>query len=273
MGFAGALIVTQFGLRHATTHTGATISLTTTFIVWCALAPFLLDVSAWHVGAVAIFAIVGAFYPAAVTVLTYESNRLLGPTLTGTVSSTAPLFAIALAVLVLGEELTAAVVIGGLTIVSALVLLSWHRPASTQTGWRLLLPLAGAALRGLAQTLTKLGLALWPNPFAATLIGYTVSGAAIWGLRITRRKEPRDRVTAAACAWFVAAGVLNGGAVLLMYHALRNGRVGIVAPIVALYPLFTMLFSALFLKTEPLGSRTLIGALVAVAGVIVLVAG
>lgn len=273
-GFAGALIVTQFGLRHATTYTGATISLTTTFIVWCALAPFLLDVSAWHVGAVAIFATVGAFYPAAVTVLTYESNRLLGPTLTGTVSSTAPLFAIALAVLVLGEELTAAVVIGGLTIVSALVLLSWHRPAaSTQTGWRLLLPLAGAALRGLAQTLIKLGLALWPNPFAATLIGYTVSGAAIWSLRIARREESPARPIAWGFAWFVAAGVLNGGAVLLMYHALRNGRVGIVAPIVALYPLFTMLFSALFLKTEPLGSRTLLGTLIAVIGVVMLVAG
>lgn len=71
----------------------------------------------------------------------------------------------------------------------------------------------------------------------------------------------------------MAAGVLNGGALLLMNHALNRGRVGIVAPIVALYPLFTMLFSAFFLKTEVLGRRTLLGALIAVAGVVVLVSG
>ena len=57
-----------------------------------------------------------------------------------------------------------------------------------------------------------------------------------------------------------------------MNHALHAGRVGVVAPVIALYPLFTMLFSALFLKSEPLGGRILIGALIAVAGVIVLVA-
>jgi len=269
--FGAALIVTHFGLRFAPTYTGARISLSTTFVLWWLLAPFLLDLSSWHAGAAAIFALVGLFYPAAVTVLTYESNRLLGPTLTGTISSSAPLFAIALAVLVLGEELTAPVVLGGLIIVGALVLMSWQRHVSASGGWRLLLPLSGAALRGLAQTLSKTGLVLWPNPFAATLIGYTVSGVGIWAL--PGRSAGAQRFRPAALPWFMAAGILNGCALLLLYSALQSGRVAVVAPLVALYPVFTMMFSALLLRSEVLTRRTVAGALIAVAGVVVLVSG
>jgi drug/metabolite transporter (DMT)-like permease len=271
--FGAALIVTHYGLRFATSYTGARISLSTTFILWWALAPVLLDISAWHLGAATIFAIVGVFYPAAVTVLTYESNRLLGPTLTGTISSTAPLFATALAVWLLDEHLTPPVVGGGIVIVAALVLMSWQRSASVPRGWRLLLPLSGAALRGLAQTLSKLGLVLWPNPFAATLISYTISGAAIWGATLVLPRGEPQRFRRAAVPWFMAAGILNGCAVLLLYHALHIGRVAVVAPLVALYPLFTMLFSVLFLKSEGLTRRTIFGVLLAVAGVIILVAG
>lgn len=272
--FGAALIVIHFGLRYANSYTGAKISLSTTFVLWWALAPVLLDVSGWHAGAATVFAIVGVFYPGAVTVLTNESNRLLGPTLTGTVSSTAPLFATALAVLVLGERLTPGVVAGGVTIVFALVLMSWRPSARAPLGWRLLLPLSGAALRGLAQTLSKLGLLLWPSPYAATLISYTVSGAGIWGTAIALpRHTASDGFRKAALPWFMAAGILNGCAVLLLYHALHTGRVSVVAPLVALYPLFTMLFSALFLKSEGLTRRTVLGALIAVAGVAILVSG
>lgn len=270
---AAALIVTQVGLRHATAYTGATIGLTTSAIIFWMLAPVLLDLSAWNLTALAIFGVVGIFYPAAATVVTYESNRLLGPTLTGTVSSTAPFFAIGLAVVLLGEKLTLGVIGGGLLIVVALVMLSWRRGTGVRIGWRLMLPLTGAAVRGTAQTLTKLGLALWPSPYAATLVCYTVSSAAIWGMRAVRREPFAVNVMAPGAKWFMAAGALNGAALLLMNHALQAGRVGVVAPVIALYPLFTMLFSAIFLKTEILGARIFLAAAMAVAGVIVLVSG
>lgn len=272
--FGAALIVNHLGLRHATSYVGARISLSTTFVLWCVLAPLLLEPSLWHAGAALIFVIVGLFYPGAVTVLSNESNRLLGPTLTGIISSSTPLFATTLAVLILGEQLTLAIAAGGLTIVSALVLMSWQGSAKASFGWRLLLPLSTAVLRGLAQTLSKLGLGLWPSPFAAALIGYTVSGVGIWGIMLARqRMGAADRFNRAAVPWFMAAGVLNGCALLFLYHALHIGRVSIVAPLVALYPLFTMLFSAVFLKSEVLTPRLVVGAVLAVAGVAVLVAG
>jgi drug/metabolite transporter (DMT)-like permease len=269
--FGAALIVIHFGLRHATPYVGARIGLTTTFVLWWLLAPLLLDLSAWHAGAAAVFAIVGLFYPAAVTVITYESNRLIGPTLTGTISSCTPLFATALAVLLLGEPLTAAIAAGGFVIVAALVLLSWQPGARIAVGWRLILPLSGAALRAVAQALGKIGLTLWPNPFAATLIGYTVSGAAIWSVPRKRAERSARHFPLAAVPWFAVAGILNGSALLLLNHALQAGRVSLVAPLVALYPLFTMLFSALLVRSEALTRRTVSGALLAIAGVAILV--
>jgi drug/metabolite transporter (DMT)-like permease len=232
----------------------------------------LLDLSGWHAGAATIFAIVGLFYPGVVTVLTNESNRLLGPTLTGTLSSTAPLFATAFAVLVLGEQLTLSIAAGGVTIVAALILMSWRTTSSARMDWRLALPLSGALLRGLAQVLSKVGLLLWPSAYAATLISYTVSGAAIWGgAAVLAGRIPPQRSQRIAIPWFMAAGVLNGCAVLLLYQALHIGSVAVVAPLVALYPLFTLLFSAAVLKIEVLTKRTLLGVIIAVTGVALLV--
>lgn len=252
---------------------GATVGLTTSAVLFWMLAPALLDLGAFTWAALGVFALVGAFYPAAATLMTYESNRLLGPTLTGTVSSTAPLFAIGLAVAILGEELSFGIVAGGLLVVGSLILLSWRRPADVTLGWRLLLPLTSAAVRGLAQTLTKFGLLLWPSAFAATLIGYSVSTAGIWTFRLARGNAAPVKLTATGARWFIAAGLLNGAALLLMNHALKLGRVGIVAPVIALYPLFTMLLSAVFLRSEIIGIRVVLAAIIAVTGVAVLVSG
>jgi drug/metabolite transporter (DMT)-like permease len=270
--FGGALVVVHFGLRHAPSHAGARISLTTTSLLWLLLAPALLDLTAWHAGAAAIFVLVGLFYPAAVTVLAYRSNRLIGPTLTGTISSTTPLFATALAVLFLGERLTLPIGAGVLVVVGALVLMAWRPQTRLSPGWRIALPLSCAALRALAQALSKLGLTFWPNPFAATFIGYTVSAAAIWGVPRTHERAQAVRWLA-AFPWFAVTGALNGCGLLLLNHALQDGRLSVVAPLAALYPLFTMLFSAAFIRTEVLTRRTIGGALLAVSGVVLLVSG
>jgi transporter family protein len=101
-----------------------------------------------------------------------------------------------------------------------------------------------------------------------------VSGAGIWGLTLARPAgEDSYRLQPGGAKWFMAAGILNAVAVLLLYQALHTGRVSVVAPLVALYPLFTLLYSALFLRSEALTRRVVIGALCAVAGVVVLVRG
>ena len=268
--FGAALVVTQFGLRHARPLVGATVSVTCTLLIWCALSPFMLDLRGWHVGALAIFALVGLFYPAIVTLLTYESNRQLGPTLTGAVSCTAPLFAVLTATLFLSERLALPTAIGAGVIVIGLIMLTARAPLRSAPGWRLILPISGAVLRGIAQTLTKYGLILWASPFTAALVGYTASAAVMWGADAASSTRAGRRIGRTGVLWFMAVGVLNGGAVLLMYHALNLGSVSAVSPIVATYPLFTMFFSAIFLRTETLSAKAVAGVILAIAGVAII---
>jgi uncharacterized membrane protein len=110
----------------------------------------------------------------------------------------------------------------------------------------------------------------WPNPFTASLIGYLVSSAALVGTkRANRAGSPAASKRDAL--WFMATGVLNGGAVLPMYVALSIAPVSLVAPVIATYPLVTVIVSAVVLRDEPMSARMVLGALVTVGAIVHLV--
>lgn len=266
--FGAALVTTHSGLKFLDARAGARVSIPAATVLLWLIAPFA-DLAGWEVTAMGIFALVGLFFPAAVTLLTFKANRRLGPSVTGAVGSTAPLFAVLGAALFLGEALGIRELLATSLIVLGSVLLSG--PQRAERGGRrsaMWLPWTAAALRALAQVLSKAGLTLWPNPFAAALVGYTVSSLAVW--TATRGKPVPRQVHGRGAAWFAATGILNGIAVLCLYRALSEGTVVLVSPIVATYPLFTLALSAIFLREERM-NRTLVGGVtLIVTGVIAL---
>jgi drug/metabolite transporter (DMT)-like permease len=148
-----------------------------------------------------------------------------------------------------------------------MLLLTWNGGARPRDWplWAIALPFAAAAIRALAQILTKAGFALWSSPYAAGLIGYSVSAAVILvAARAGGTPKIGDR---RAVPWFVATGFLNGGSLFLMYLALAGGQVSLVSPIVATYPLFTLALSLLLLRHERVTPRLALGAVLTVAGV------
>jgi drug/metabolite transporter (DMT)-like permease len=271
-GFGVAMVTMRLGLRYATPLAGAAIGVpSTTLMFWC-LAPFLLDTSTFNLTAAGIFALVGLFFPAAVTLLIYTGNQRMGPTITSSVSCTTPMFALSGAILFLGEALTAGNVLGTAVIVLGMLVLTWTGGTRARSWplWAIALPFGAAAIRALAQILTKAGLTLWSSPYAAVLIGYSISAAVILiAVRAGGAPKAADR---RAMPWFVATGFLNGGSLLLMYVALAKGRVSLVSPIVATYPLFTLALNMLFLRHDRVTPRVAAGAVLTVAGVAVLLA-
>jgi drug/metabolite transporter (DMT)-like permease len=267
-----AMVLANVGLRYVDSLRGALIAIPATTALYWVLALFLLRADRFDAAALAVFVVVGVIFPAVVTLLGYESNRLAGPTVTGTLSSTTPLFAALGAVVFLGEALTPAVAAGTAAIVLGVVALTWRgsaRPAAWAP-WVIALPLAGAAIRGGALTTVKAGLALWPDPFVAALVGYTVSSVTV--LVATRAlpaagRAPFDR---RAVPWLLAVGFCNGMAVLATYAALARGKVSVVSPLIVTYPLFTVTLSALLLRAERIDARVLAGVALTVAGVVVL---
>jgi drug/metabolite transporter (DMT)-like permease len=70
--------------------------------------------------------------------------------------------------------------------------------------------------------------------------------------------------------WFAAVGLCNGLSVLAMYAALEYGPVTVISPLIAGYPLVTLLLSRVLLENEDVGPQLIVGVSSAVCGVVLL---
>jgi drug/metabolite transporter (DMT)-like permease len=136
--------------------------------------------------------------------------------------------------------------------------------------WLLALPLGASAIRGFVQPVVKLGLERWHNPIAAVVIGYTVSSAVLILAALVPSRTPEQSFNWRGALWFAAVGLCNGSAVLSMYSALGRGPVSLVSPLIATYPLVTLLLSVRFLKRERVDARLAAAVAVTVGGVVLL---
>ncbi len=273
--FGLALVMAGFGLRHMTPMAGAAVSVPTTALVLLVLSPWLVDWQGFDPSAAALFAAIGCLFPAAVTVLTFQANRRIGPYLTGALGNLAPVFAVLFAALLLAEAPAPLQAVGiFVVVIGATLLLAGNRSGATiRPGWIIALPLLAAVIRGLVQPAVKLGLAVWPDPYAAAMIGYLVS-ATLLGLAVIARSSLGAKAgNPVGRLWFACVGLCNGAAVLTLYAALARGPVAVVAPLVATYPLATLMFGALLPQGVRMTVRLGIGVAVTVAGVAILLVG
>ena len=158
LGVGAGFVFTQFALRSMPPWLGAAFSVpTSTLLFWC-LAPFSIETTKADGGAIAVFAGVGLLFPATVTLLNFESNRLMGANIAGAVSGLGPVFAVLLALILLKENLHASQLFALGAIVAGVTLM-YHRPRRTVPAppfWMLVLPLAAAAIRGGIQPVIKI---------------------------------------------------------------------------------------------------------------------
>ena len=270
IGFGLAL--TEMGMRHLPPLRGACVSIPTTALFFLLLAPVTVDFGALDTKAAVLFALAGLLFPAAVTLMNYGATRRIGPSLTGALGNLAPLCAVFIAFILLGEvprpgQLAAmAVILFGV----AFLFGNPFGPRGKAVDWAVSLPLAAALIRGLVQPVVKLGLATWPNPFAATLLAYLSSAAVVVFAGLAREGTKLYRFEGRGWLWFPLVGLCNGMGLLLMYAALARGPVAVVAPLAACYPIPTMIFSRFVLARRPLGPRVWVGVIVAVVGVVLL---
>jgi drug/metabolite transporter (DMT)-like permease len=272
--FALALILTQFGLRTVPSWRSPLYTIGGSTAAAWVLALVFVDPSGFEWRAAAIFAVVGCIFPVVVSILAVRSNEALGPAVSGAVGNVTPVFAVLGAVLFLGERLSPSQAAGLAMVVGGVALLALRGGAGGRhwSIWVLGLPLAAALIRGAIQPAIKTALELWHEPLAAAAIGYTMSTVVILTLvgRRALRSGPVDRK---GLGWFLAVGMCNGTATFLLYAALGLGSIALVAPLVALFPLFAVVLSYFFLRGEQLHALGLLGIVVSVAGVILLLVG
>jgi drug/metabolite transporter (DMT)-like permease len=270
-GFGAGFVLTQFGLRWMPPWVGVAISIpTSTLLFWC-LAPFFVDPSDGNLRAVVLFACVGLFFPGTVALLNFESNRLMGPNIAGALSSMTPVFAVLLAIVILGERIRGPQLLALAAIVVGISLMyRVHVNLSARSLWLMALPVAASAIRGVIQPIVKLGFEWWPNPIAAVVVSYTVSSAVLIVSALARGGGSIPDIDHRGALWFGAVGLCNGLSVLAMYGALEYGPVAVISPLIAGYPLVTLLLSRAFLGKEDVGPQLIGGVISSVCGVVLL---
>lgn len=274
--FLGSAVVTsQLGLRTMEPLSGAALSIPAFAVLFLLLSPMILagEPVVWR--GLPIFAAIGLFFPASLTLLAFASNRALGPVITSTLGNLAPLFSVAFAVTLLHEPLRPVQAAGLVIAVAGAVIISVTRPRDLGhwRSWALLLPLAAALVRGVIPPIVKLGLEVWPSPLWACLIGYVMSSLVVLAVQRVREGRFVAKAPASGQLWFVVTGIANGLATLTMFAAVRHGPITLVAPIVAVYPLVTVLLSKFMLKHIAITPRIVGGTVLTVAGVALVLAG
>jgi len=250
----------SLGLAHMDSRSGAAITISTSAMLYLLVSPFFLNLEYLLEPAILIFVLVGLFRPAVSANLALAGLKFLGPTLSSTLTSTAPLFAVGLGIIFLDEVLNFSIAIGTLVIVLAIMMLTKKdgKISSNWPLWALALPIGAAAIRALAHVLTKVGMEEIPDAYLAGLIGFVVSALVTLIIHKSRRESPAISLKNRGTKWFVSASACFSLAVLSLNTALYHGQVIQVIPIVAASPIFTLLLSIGIFRQEVITKRIIL---------------
>lgn len=184
--------------------------------------------------------------------LMYRSVALAGAIETGVLRRLIPVFAAALAILLLDERVTPSVALGFVLILAGVAITVLRRGLPGGGGpERSLgrgLAVASAAGFGAAFVARKAGLAAVPDPLLGTFVG-AVTGALAYAPVLLR--PGRGRAPGFVCRWqVVAAGMISLGQIALFF-ALSFTTVTAVAVIGACEMFFSAWLAAFLMRTEP----------------------
>ena len=254
--FGGMTIAVRIGLRDGGDAGGAALA-----TVLPALAVALVAATFRHdVHHVWPFFLAGLLAPGASQILFTLGIREIGASRTSVTVGAAPLAAVAIALVFLGEPLRIPLVVGALGVVAGGVLLAAERDRPGHLRGRgLLYAAAAAALFATRDNLVR-ALHAQASPetaAAATLVAGTLV-AALWARRPPTKRE---------LGRLAPAGILFGLSYVCLFEAYWRGRVTVVSPLVATESLWGVALAALLIRqTEGMGRRLALGALLIVAG-------
>ncbi len=265
--FGVSTVTAKRGLMIVDAQSGSLVVIGTVLAIYLATSPFWMHARDWFTAGFWIFVVNGFMHPFLSMYLAMEATARIGPTVAATFSATAPLFAAATAVAFLGESINTWITLGTVFTVMGVMSLSWSpRGISTLLRAALLFATGAAIVRGLNHTLGKWGLESMPNAFMAGFVSFTVSFCCALLVYRLRTGTVIVRLPRAGLGYFLLTGSIISVAILCMYGGLMSGQVVVVSPIIAAYPLFTLL-TALMFRQERLSAKLALGVILVVGGV------
>lgn len=221
-------------------------------------------------GGYAVFLAAGFVGTALGRITNFTGIDRVGASVNSAVVSTNPLFATVLALVFLGELVSATQGVGVVVVVLGLVALTVSRGGDL-SGWQLrdlAFPLVAALAYGSGAVIRRFGLT---TTSASALEGAALNetAALVGVLAYVLAREGRSllRLPARAVGYFAFSGVFNALGLLMLFFGLDVGRVAIVITLSGTSTLFATMLSALFLgDIERVTRGVALGALLVVAG-------
>ncbi len=267
-GLSSVLI--RKGVRSSNAFTGTLVAAAVQVAVMASLLLFFPAPDIVWVG-IAFFVVSGLLASALGRLCNYKSIERLGVPTTASIVGSSPMFSIVFAVLLLGEEVTLAVVVGTTLVIAGVVLTSGLSPGSLGLSRAMAFPLLAAVFYGASSSFRKLGLQALPEPVLGTLVG-ALSTLAFLCTYLALGKERCEVDEHRSCiGYFLGSGVVVSLGWLSMFAALLIGKVSVVSALIGTNPLFSLVFSLLFLRgSETLDRRNVTGCLAVVVGAFVI---
>jgi DME family drug/metabolite transporter len=211
----------------------------------------------------------------------YTGLSIIGASRVALFISTQVPFAAFFAIAFTGESLGILVAVGTVAVMLGLLLSSGD---SLTTGWRTdrryfigcLAGLTAGAATGGSTVLAKQAVSVYDSPLTITVLGMLAAMFIVVPVvTIIASRNPAVRAFDWRSMGFIfMSGLSTTVSIVAQLFAVQRADVLIVAPILATFPLWTLLLSHIFIsRLEQITLRLTIGAIVTVAGVIAVVLG
>ena len=258
------------GLQFVDAQTGCLITMATTWLICLLLGPLWMRTEDWFTAGFWVFALAGLIHPYLSMYASLEALKRAGTTVAATLAATAPFFSTLGAVVLLGEDLTIVMALATVGIVAGVMVLTFDgRRMARVIRVALIFASIAAVIRGSTHVIGKWGLELLPNPFMATFVAFSMGLICMTiFFRLRHGHLPRN-VPTDGVKYFFYSGLCIAFAIISMYGALMLGRVVVISPIIASYPVFTLL-SVWAVRAERISGRLVLGVLMVTAGVVVI---
>ena len=272
MGWAVDSVLVRFGLRQSNIFAAMLMSYGVS--ITCMWAYLIATTSLDFLASPAMiyYIISGCLQPIFARALFYEGITRIGVARAGPLRGIEPLFAATIALIVFNEQPGLQVYAGTLLIIASLWLISGKQEEDKP--WRYLdalLPIGAALISAISQTLRKQALQIIPDPFIAVAMVTTVSLILLLGFVFTTGRGQQLRMDPTSFKFFLGAALVATIAQVANFIALGRGQMSVIIPLLNITPLFTVFFSAVFLrKVETVTLRIACGAALMVGGVVLI---
>lgn len=272
MGWAADSILVRFGLRKSNIFAAmfvsyvVSVTCTWSYLIATTSLEFLKSPAMYY------YVISGCIQPLFARALFYQGITRIGVARAGPLRGIEPLFATVIAVVLLREQPGWLVFLGTVLIVGSLWLISGKQQGDAR--WRVidaLFPISAALISAISQTLRKQALAIIPDPIVAVAMVTTVSLILLIGFVLVTRRTHQLRMERDGFLYFFCAGIIAALAQVANFIAIGRGQLSVIIPLLNTSPLFTVFFSAVFLRNiETVNSRIVLGAILMVGGVVLI---